>query len=355
MLHYVPRLTVIELLVMGSLLVCLSGCRLFPSAENGSSPSGGTTSQAQPEARCPLDNAPATKDEIARPILAVMVENSPAARPQTGLDRACVVYEAITEGGITRFMAVYLHDDPAVVGPVRSARPHFIYLSNDYDAALVHCGESYEALQILVITPDRYNIDQLKVSQPFWRDRARKAPHNLYTSIPKLRMYLTRKGWADAPSVMPKFSFDGKMPDTTPAAQVNISFGGAVHYRLQLVYDATLGGYVRYMDGKLHVDKLTGKPLVMKNVIIQRVAAAPFSDSQKGTYDVNVLATGEGQFLSDGHAMPLRWTKTRASEPTSFTDDNGSPFPCQPGQTWVELVPNTGEVTIVKAKEKTKK
>ena len=140
----------------------LSGCRLpwqhAPGGAPGASSPSGTV--------CPIDGEPATPQDIQRRPLAVMIENSPQARPQSGLTEACVVYEAITEGGITRFLAVYLHGNPAVIGPVRSARPHFIDLAREYEAAFVHCGESYEALQILQHRPDDFQPGPDEVRRP---------------------------------------------------------------------------------------------------------------------------------------------------------------------------------------------
>ena len=58
-----------------------------------------------------------------RPALAVKIENSSEARPQTGLDQADNVWEQVVEGGISRFVAVYHSKVPAEVGPIRSVRP----------------------------------------------------------------------------------------------------------------------------------------------------------------------------------------------------------------------------------------
>ncbi len=173
MKYFAFLLLIFFCLAVLSVAVLLCGCRQFL----GNKP-------ASPV--CPIDGTPATPEQIARRPLAVMIENSPAARPQSGLSQASVVYEAITEGGITRFLAIYLNGEPAVIGPVRSARPHFIYLAQEYDPVFVHCGESYEALQILARNSPVRNLDQIKYGKPFWRSRKRPAPHNLYTSSARL-------------------------------------------------------------------------------------------------------------------------------------------------------------------------
>lgn len=298
---------------------------------------------------CPLDGEPATASVIERRPLAVMIENSPSARPQSGLDKACVVYEAITEGGITRFMAIYLHQDAAVVGPVRSARPHFIDLSRDYNAALTHCGESYEALQILTYDTSLINLDQMKYGKPFWRDSARRMPHNLYTSTEKLRKLMAQHGWGGAVGNLPQFANQQGAAGGDDAPAATITFGGAVNYKLRIAFNASKGGYLRYMDGKLHIDRETGRPIVARNVLVQYVMADPNPDSKLGTYDVQVTGSGFGELFVDGKRYHLRWNKSGVSSVTSFTDDSGKPLPFREGQTWVEVVPLNGNVVYGRA------
>ncbi|HEY3379011.1 MAG TPA: DUF3048 domain-containing protein [Armatimonadota bacterium] len=324
-------------------LLLLAGCR-WPG--QGGESSARNAAAARAEAVCPIDGLPTTARAILRRPLAVMIENSPAARPQSGLTSACVVYEAITEGGITRFLAVFLHNDPPVIGPVRSARPHFINLAREYDAAYVHCGESYEALQILATDPTLYNLDQMKYAKPFWRDRTRHAPHNLYASAAKLRQQESKLLWEGTVSLLPHFASTRRLETGPPATTAEIHFPGATNYHLRLVYDAQAGGYLRYMDGKLHVDRETRKPIVAKNVLIQRVYAAPFTHSTHGTYDVEVIGSGDGLCLSNGRQTALVWQKSDNAALTSYTDQQQRPLPLQPGQTWVEIVPTDGAVIV---------
>ncbi|HEX2950187.1 MAG TPA: DUF3048 domain-containing protein, partial [Armatimonadota bacterium] len=248
------------------------------------------------------------------------------------------------EGGITRFLAIFLHGNPPVIGPVRSSRPHFINLEREYNAAYVHCGQSYEALQILATDPTIYNLDQMIYAKPFWRDHSRKAPHNLYTSMEKLRKQEAKLRW-DAPvNGIPAFTSTKRLTSGLPGKVVEIHFPGATAYRLRLVYDAKLGGYKRYMDGKLHVDRETHKPIIAKNVIIQRVYAAPFMQSTHGTFDVEVVGRGQGVFMSGGFQENIHWRKDTLYAVTQYADDYNGGLPFRPGQTWVEIVPVDGIV-----------
>ncbi len=341
------RTRIIFGLLLCAAVLLLAGCRWWGAPQE--TPAGGTPGQPSTPGNttagvtCPIDGLPADPASIARRPLAVMIENSPSARPQSGLSQACAVYEGITEGGITRFLAIFLHNDPAEIGPVRSVRPHFLDLAREYDPALVHCGESYEALQILAMDTSIDDLDQLKYPKPFWRDDKREKPHNLYTSAARLRAFLPTKRWENSGSVTPHFTGGGPMSGA-PAPVVRIGFGGGVHYGLRLVYDAARGGYLRYMDGTLHVERATGAPLVATNVIIQRVAAMQYPDSKLGTYDVTVVGSGAGEFVTGGQHVPLSWRKDSNAAQTVFTTADGQPLPFQAGQTWIELVPEEGKV-----------
>lgn len=295
---------------------------------------------------CPLDGQPARAEYLQRRTLAVMIENSPRSRPQSGLLDACVVYEAITEGGITRFLAIYLHGSPSVIGPVRSARPHFIDILREYRSGFVHCGQSFEALQILTQDPSIYNIDQMLYPKPFWRDRSRQAPHNLYTSSARVHRLLQTYHCDMPESPLPGFVNPNSPMSGQPATTIDLRFPGAVQYRLRLVYDKNVGGYLRYMDGKLHVDRETRKAVVVSNVVIQRVYAQPYEKSTKGTMDVEMVGSGFGMFFSRGQQLPLQWIKMNAHAMTSFRDMRDRPLPFQAGQTWIEIVPVDGSVTI---------
>ena len=100
-----------------------------------------------------------TKAATTTPVTAIMIENSPDARPQSGLKDAEVVYEAVAEGGITRFLALYQQHHPQLIGPVRSVRMYYVDWLTPYNASVAHVGGSYRALQ-LVRNGSYRDIDQ---------------------------------------------------------------------------------------------------------------------------------------------------------------------------------------------------
>ena len=89
------------------------------------------------------------KDEAAtkQAVTAIMIENSPDARPQSGVKQAGIVYEAIAEGGITRFLTLHQQDKPQMIGPVRSLRMYYVDWLAPYNASIAHVGGSAAALK----------------------------------------------------------------------------------------------------------------------------------------------------------------------------------------------------------------
>lgn len=339
---FATTLTMFTLLVV----LTLTGCRLFSSNDTSSNLDTSNTAVNKGPIVSPIDGLPADERLLNRRPIAVMVENSPEARPQSGLSKANIVYEGITEGGITRFMAVYLQGEPSVIGPVRSARPHFIYTAEGYDAIYAHCGQSNEADRVFMSTPGLRNLDQLKggvYASPFYREKSSKAlEHTMYTSMTALREAARKLGWESEQNGLPEF-VSGKMPATaTLCPVVNIKFSPA--FRMSYTYDEKKGGYARAQDGKPHIDRESKEQLVVKNVIIQNVADERYTltDKNDATMKVTVVGSGTGYLLTAGQKIPIKWEKSSRTKLTKYTDEAGEPIPMQPGQTWVELVAITG-------------
>jgi hypothetical protein len=118
--------------------------------------------------------------------LGVIIENHNSVRPQSGLSKADIVYEALAEGGITRFLAIYLQED-STLGPVRSNRPYFLSWLSEYDAAYAHVGGSPDA-QARIKEYNIKDLDQFFIGAPTYeRVGYRAAPHNVYTNTEKLQ------------------------------------------------------------------------------------------------------------------------------------------------------------------------
>lgn len=271
--------------------------------------------------------------DLPLPVM-VMVENSPAARPQIGLDQASIVYEFLVEGGITRFLALYYENFPAKVGPVRSTRPYFIDTALEYDALLLHVGASAEGFHLLE-TSGIAHLDQISDGAYYFRDYSRRAPHNVYTGKSILENL-----WDD-PSiredVKSRFPYQiiGLVNQATvrKADDIKIHYWGG--YTVGYKYDEKKGEYLRFIDGFPHLLE-GGKKIYADNIFVQYVDTNIIDD--EGRLNMETVGTGKALLFKDGFIFLGNWSKEKG-EKTYFLDDRGNEWQINPGQTWIQVVP----------------
>ncbi|WP_316503374.1 MULTISPECIES: DUF3048 domain-containing protein [Paenibacillus] len=289
-----------------------------------------------PAAVSGLTGLPVATAPLPRP-LAVMINNAPAARPQSGLTNADILYEVLAEGGITRLIAVYQSaPDIAKIGPVRSIRPYLIDIGESYGAVTAHAGGSPDAYAILQ-RQHKDDLDEIgRAGAFFWRDKSRKAPHNLYTSLDKLRAGIAKLGYGDAKNT-PGYTFlkEGEQPEKGENAA-----GFTVHYLLKSYtvsykYDSASGVYGRLMNGKPHTDLGTGKPVTAANVIVMEANHKVLDDV--GRLSVNLEQGGRAMLFQRGQALSGRWARG-AGDIIRFVKD-GKEAPLVPGVTHILIVP----------------
>ena len=274
--------------------------------------------------------------------IAVIVENQDQARPQAGLDQADVVYEALAEGGITRFLAVYATHDPEVVGPVRSARHYFVHRVREFSAPLIHIGASpqgYAALRAAGVT----SMEGGQGSAVFWRSRDRRAPHNAYTSIAATRAKLS--GAAVKPGPFGGLAFrEGDFRLTGSPAPIATVKYGPWRYTVTWSYDPDANGYVRGMDGAPHLDATSGQQIRAANVLFQWIPVRPIAGDGAGRLDFADVGSGSLLALLDGVAIEGTWSKASLAAPTAYQDREGRPLRLNAGPTWIHVLPLNGRV-----------
>lgn len=261
-----------------------------------------------------------------RPTTAVMIENSQDARPQAGLHEAGVVFEAIAEGGITRFIAIFQDTQPDYVGPVRSVRPYYIQWAMGFDAAIAHAGGSAEALGNM----QQWGAKDLNHNSAyFWRVNNRTAPHNLYTSIDKLREYEAQKGYGKANySGFVRKAEDKAVTPTAKGINLNISSNNFnVHYD----YDPATNDYKRHIGGAPHKNERSGT-ILAPNVVVAMIVP----QGRNGIYyTYQTIGSGQVFIFQDGRVTEGIWRKDGNSSQITFTDPSGNPIALNPGQTWI--------------------
>lgn len=275
-----------------------------------------------------------------RPVTGVMIENSISARPQSGLYDASVVFEAIAEGGITRFLALFQDTQPTYVGPVRSARPYYIQWLQGFDATYAHVGGSPEALQYVKKNGIK-DLDQFHNSSAYQRVSSRYAPHNVYTSIPALVKLAEGKGYKTS-------NFTGlarktAAPSKTPTAtQIDLDISGA-NYKVRYTYDSATNTYARVLAGKPHTDEKAGKQIA-PNIVVGLVMN--YSIQADGVHSAyNVVGSGQACIFQDGVVTKATWKKASAKEQITFTDAEGKAIGLNPGKTWITALKSASNIT----------
>lgn len=273
-------------------------------------------------------------------VTGVMVENSVDARPQAGLTEAGVVFEAIAEGGITRFLALYQDTSPGSIGPVRSARPYYIDWALGFDAAYAHVGGSPEALE-QIKRDDVKDLDQFHNAKYYERVSGRYAPHNVFTSINQLNTLEQSKGYGK--SNFTSFPRKKEKASAQPTAKsINLAVSSA-RFNVQYTYDAASNSYLRTLGGQPHADEKSGKQIAPKVVIAMVMSYGIASDGKHSVY--NTIGNGQVYIFQDGTITQGTWEKTAKNKQITFTDAAGKPIKLNPGQTWITAVNNTTSVT----------
>jgi hypothetical protein len=278
-----------------------------------------------------------------RPVTGIMIENSTDARPQSGLDQAGVVFEAIAEGGITRFLALFQDNQPDYIGPVRSARPYYVQWCMGFDCALAHVGGSPEALSNIKAWGTK-DLDQFSNSGGYARISSRYAPHNVYTSIAKLNQLEAGKKFGTATYTSLPRKKDAASP-TPNATSINLAISGA-QYNAHFDYDATSNSYKRSEGGAAHmvVNSAGQQTQISPKVVVALVMQYGLeADDHHSQY--NVTGSGQAFVFQDGTVTPATWSKTDKSAPMTLTGSDNHPVQLNAGQTWFTALSSAGLVS----------
>jgi hypothetical protein len=275
-------------------------------------------------------------DLAKRPVTGIMIENSSAARPQSGLLQADMVFEAVAEGGVTRFMATYQESTPDYIGPVRSSRPYYLDYILALDGSYGHVGGSPEALQDIK-TLGVKDLDQFSNANGYYRISSRSAPHNMYTDFTRIDAMNQQKGYTSSEFVPFERKID--VPQTPTAKLINFSLSGP-NYNPTFTYDPVSNSYLRSQAGGPHTDFRSGEQISSKVVV-----ALVVNKSSNG-YNAIYQTSGNGKVyvFQDGIVSEGTWSKADRKAGLVLKDKYGLPLKLTAGKTWVTLVGSPNEV-----------
>ncbi len=290
----------------------------------------------------PLTGVEVTRDLAERPVIGVMIENSPEARPQSGLADAGVVFEAIAEGGITRMLVLYQEDSPENIGPIRSVRPYYVDWAEIFKAALAHVGGSPDGLaRAKALLGNSRDLDEFKYGRKvFDRVSFRSAPHNVYSSL--ARILEAARGAGHNTSNFTSLPRKAAEPSATPnATAITVNFSSKL-FQIGWTYDAATNSYARSAGGTAVVDKHTSA-VVKANVVVV-MKASYTSSGGSGRQAVGTTGSGEAVVFQDGVATTGSWTRSEGSQ-YLLKNTAGVEIKLNAGRTWFEVIPTSQSVT----------
>jgi hypothetical protein len=281
-------------------------------------------------------------EEAVRP-LAIIVQNHPDARPHSGLARANVVYEAIAEGGITRFLALYTNPEQGDVrvGPVRSVRTYYLDFAREYNAFLAHVGGNMDALDDIKANGGITDLDQFALGgAAYWRDPSRRVAteHTMYTSTKRLWDYVISRNFDRNASFEP-LPFKDDAPEAERPAEhaVRVNFS-TITYQADWTYGPTTNSYARSLAGRPHVDAETNERITAKNIVIQTVQRTPtVTRINEAGWRYTLTGSGKVVVIRDGKAISGSW-KREGNQRTRYFDEEGKEISLVRGTTWVQVI-----------------
>ena len=281
-------------------------------------------------------------DVAQRPAVAIKVENTATARPQSGLEEADVVWETIVEFDVSRFIAVFHSKVPAEVGPVRSVRPMDPAIVSPLRGLLVFSGGQPGILAMATASPAQV-ISHDAGAAGLYRVKHRSAPHNVYG---KVQTFLEQADAGHQASPAQQFGIALRPEQATaallgtPATSLTFRLSGQA--RPTWAWDAGTGTWLR-SEGSTPATAASGARLSAVNVVgITAEHPGTQFGAQNGavvpTYAL-VGMTGDATVATGGKTVPARWSKAAGDAPLVLTQLDGQPLLLAPGNTWVELIP----------------
>ena len=285
----------------------------------------------------------------SRPI-AIVVNNSTAAvKVQTGLQEAYIVYEIPVEGGLTRLLALYKDINNLTIGTIRSARHNFLDYAFENDAFFVCYGWSHYAKSEMRSNGIDY-VNGVVDSSPFWRDNPENlaVEHTAYTSMAKIREYVANHNIRMTSDEKTNLNYDfgdfdlSTFDNHQVANKIYIPSNDVSNTTYE--YDSQNKVYKRFVNNNPNIDYYSKQQFTTKNIIIQKINTKKASDNYY--WDLETTGTGDGYYITNGYAIPIKWHKETRKSKTYYTYLDGTELIISDGNTFIQLQSNNQKFTI---------
>ncbi len=318
------------------LTIFLCGCQ-----KNNQTEYQETESKEMPEEKIEIVDI----DSKTRPFAVVVNNATVAVKVQQGLDKAYMVYEIPVEGNMTRLLAFYKDIDDLKIGTIRSARHNFLDYVFEQDAIFVHWGWSHYAKdQITSLKVDSLNG---LYDKAFYRENPENLAleHTGYTDIKKLKDLASEKNFAlttDKGLVLDYSTKEVNLDEGETANKIYIPSSNVSNTSYE--YDQENKVYKRSVNNNKHIDYYTKQQYTAKNIIIQKINTKKASDNYY--WELQTTGTGDGMYITNGHAMPIKWSKENRQAKTKYTYLNGEEVKLNDGNTYIQIQSNNQNYTI---------
>ena len=364
------------LLAVTIILLSFAGCKKKEYNKTGETTNPQTENVEQetyPANINPLTGLELSESASGNRPVAIMVENSPAARPQWGLSTPDIVIEGLVEGGITRMMWIYADiSQIPKVGPVRSARHDYIEIAYGMNAVFAHWGGSRPAYSLLNSLADKGYLDidgktmgtngnESQKGYYFFKDPTHSSAteHCGYTNGAYLKAAAEKRGinfnqtksdWA--PFTVITSGERTPFGEATAGMCSSITVVFSQGYKHTFKYDSETGLYKNFMNNDPMIDGNTKEQMAVKNVIVMYTGVSGYQTSNKGDLKLREwdLTGGDALYISNGNGEKITWKKGDKDSPLKFYDLYGKELTVNRGQTWIGVIPNDNrEQTTVEA------
>lgn len=352
--HYVLELLFLAIIVLviliGIKFVLMGRERLRPSfpktTESFTAPQSSEINQGLN--RRAIDGVFVKAGQERQTLVGVIIENMIEAQPISGIDKANLVFEAVTEANITRLLAIFTikegkegeegEDGDFQVGPVRSARPYYLDWAAELGVLFAHVGGSPEANSLIKQGAVK-DLDQWFKSQYFWRTATRSGPHNVYTKMTLLASALEKEKFKQEEFENWQFKDDTPRQQRGDISEIKINY--IAPYNVTWQYDKELNEYIRYQWGGEH--KTAEDNLIKaKNIAISWLPMKILDEIGRKWF--GTIGEGRAVVFRDGQAIEGVWRKSSREERMKFFNESGQEIEFNAGTTWIEIVPEKYQV-----------
>ena len=297
----------------------------------------------------PLDGVATTAALAGRLPMAIMVDDNKVARPQSGISSASIVYQAPADGGEDRYMFVFQEGTASAIGPVRSARPYYVYWADEYKALLGHFGGDSQTRHFVIPANAKYiyNMDALSGGGcAYHRVTTLPSPHNAFTATSTLIDCLGIRKYPTTYQNLPTRPF---RPDSDPvgrpkAQTISIAYRtGLVGYQFQPGSDS----YLRLVNGQPEIDPANNMHVYARNVVVMyQTLTTDYSEPRHARPVVHNVGSGKVLIFQEGREIIGTWKKTSNTALTRFYDSSGKEIPMLRGEIFIQSIPTTYKVTV---------